>query len=47
MTENVSQDFVFGTLATDDLRWHTCAPHDQALSHAHQLEPLDPCQASQ
>jgi glycosidase len=42
MTENVSQDFVFGTLATDELRLAQLRAARSGVSHAHHLEPLDP-----
>src|SRR5690348_13155834 len=42
MTENVSQDFVFGTLATDELRLAQIRAARSGVAHAHHLEPLDP-----
>jgi glycosidase len=42
MTENVSQDFVFGTLATDDLRLAQIRAARSGVAHAYRLEPADP-----
>ena len=42
MSDNVSQDFVFGTLATDDLRLAQLRAAVAGVLHAHDLEPLDP-----
>jgi cyclomaltodextrinase / maltogenic alpha-amylase / neopullulanase len=42
MEENVSQDFVFGTLATDALRLAQMRTARSGVAHAHHLEPLDP-----
>src|SRR5438034_4767490 len=42
MEENVSQDFVFGTLATDELRLVQMRAARSGVAHAHHLEPLDP-----
>ncbi len=45
MTEpagGVSADFVFGTLATDDLRLARLRADTSGLHHGHDLEPLDP-----
>jgi glycosidase len=41
MTE-VSQDFVFGTLATDELRLARIIADAAGVLHAHDLEPIDP-----
>jgi len=42
MSESVSQDFVFGTLATDELRLAQLRAAAAGVLHAHDLEPLDP-----
>jgi glycosidase len=42
MTENVSQDFVFGTLATDELRLAHLRAARMGIEHAHRLSPADP-----
>jgi cyclomaltodextrinase len=43
MSDNVSQDFVFGTLATDELRLAQLRAASAGVLHAHDLEPIDPC----
>jgi glycosidase len=40
--DNVSQDFVFGTLATDALRLAQIRAAQSGVAHAHHLDPLDP-----
>ncbi|HEU4326261.1 MAG TPA: alpha-amylase family glycosyl hydrolase [Roseiflexaceae bacterium] len=40
--DNVSADFVFGTLATDDLRLAQIRAASSGVAHAHRLEPHDP-----
>lgn len=42
MSENVSQDFVFGTLATDELRLAQLRAARAGVAHAYDLTPLDP-----
>ena len=42
MEENVSQDFVFGTLATDDLRIAQLRASRAGVAHVYRLEPVDP-----
>ncbi|MFL5801428.1 MAG: glycoside hydrolase family 13 protein [Roseiflexaceae bacterium] len=42
MTDNVSQDFVFGTLATDALRIAQMRAARAGVAHAYRLEPADP-----
>lgn len=42
MTDSVSQDFVFGTLATDELRLAQLRAASAGVLHAHDLEPIDP-----
>lgn len=42
MTDNVSQDFVFGTLATDDLRLAQLRAAAAGVTHDLNLEPTDP-----
>jgi cyclomaltodextrinase len=42
MTENVSQDFVFGTLATDDLRLASLRAARSGIAHEYRIEPADP-----
>jgi glycosidase len=42
MTENASQDFVFGTLATDALRIAQIRAAHSGIAHAYRLEPADP-----
>src|SRR6185436_11538514 len=41
-TPGVSADFVFGTLATDDLRLAQLRATTSGLHHGHDLVPLDP-----
>ncbi len=42
MTDRVSDDFVFGTLATDDLRLAQLRAASRGVRHIHDLEPPDP-----
>jgi glycosidase len=42
MTDDVSPDFVFGTLATDELRLAQVRVAAIGFHHGHDLEPLDP-----
>lgn len=42
MSEQVSQDFVFGTLATDELRLAQDRATKSGVAHGHSLEPPDP-----
>ena len=42
MSGDVSQDFVFGTLATDDLRLARVRAATAGVLHDHDLEPADP-----
>ena len=42
MTDEISPDFVFGTLATDDLRLAQVRAAASGFHHGHALEPLDP-----
>src|SRR5687768_3381721 len=42
MSDNVSQDFVFGTLATDALRLTQIRAAQSGVAHAYRLEPADP-----
>ena len=42
MTDDVSADFVFGTLATDELRLAQLRATASGVHHGHDLEPLDP-----
>jgi cyclomaltodextrinase len=42
MTESVSQDFVFGTLAADDLRLAQLRGASAGVLHADDLHPADP-----
>lgn len=42
MSDNVSQDFVFGTLATDDLRLAQLRAAQAGVAHAYQITPADP-----
>jgi cyclomaltodextrinase / maltogenic alpha-amylase / neopullulanase len=42
MTNNVSQDFVFGTLATDALRLAQIRAARSGVAHAYRMEPADP-----
>jgi cyclomaltodextrinase len=42
MSDNVSQDFVFGTLATDALRLAQNRAAQSGVGHAYRLEPADP-----
>lgn len=42
MSEQVSQDFVFGTLATDELRIAQDRATKSGVAHGHSLEPPDP-----
>lgn len=42
MSENVSDDFVFGTLATDALRLGQMRSAQSGVAHAHRLQPADP-----
>jgi hypothetical protein len=42
---NVSQDFVFGTLATDDLRLAQIRAAGAGVLHGHDLRPQDPLPA--
>jgi len=42
MNDDVSADFVFGTLATDDLRLAQLRASGSGLHHGHDLEPADP-----
>jgi glycosidase len=42
MTDDVSQDFVFGTLATDDLRLARVRAATAGVLHEFDLEPADP-----
>ena len=42
MTDDVSADFVFGTLATDELRLAQLRAAASGVHHGHDLEPRDP-----
>lgn len=42
MSDNVSQDFVFGTLATDELRLAQLRATSAGVAHPHSLAPADP-----
>ena len=42
MTDRVSGDFVFGTLATDDLRLAQIRAASRGVRHVHDLDPPDP-----
>ncbi|MGH2530980.1 MAG: alpha-amylase family glycosyl hydrolase [Thermomicrobiales bacterium] len=42
MTTNVTQDFIFGTLATDDLRLEALRAEGRDLFHGNRIEPADP-----
>ena len=42
VTDDVSADFVFGTLATDDLRLAQLRAAGSGLHHGHDLDPADP-----
>jgi glycosidase len=42
MAENVSQDFVFGTLASDELRMAHLRAARAGIAHEHHIEPPDP-----
>ncbi len=42
MTDDVTQDFIFGTLATDDLRLAALRAEAQRVSHRHRMTPADP-----
>ena len=43
---NDSQDFVFGTLATDDLRLAQIRAAGAGVLHGHDLRPQDPGEAN-
>ncbi|MDQ3870855.1 MAG: alpha-amylase family glycosyl hydrolase, partial [Chloroflexota bacterium] len=47
MTEDVSADFVFGTLATDDLRVAQLRAAASGVQHGHDIEPRDPLPGGQ
>ncbi|MDQ3045789.1 MAG: alpha-amylase family glycosyl hydrolase, partial [Chloroflexota bacterium] len=42
MDKNVTQDFIFGTLATDELRLEALRAEARGISHLNQINPLDP-----
>ena len=42
MSDSVTQDFIFGTMATDDLRLAALRAAGQGLTHANRIVPLDP-----
>lgn len=42
MTDSVTGDFIFGTLATDDLRLAAIRLAAQGLTHANAIDPVDP-----
>lgn len=42
MSDNVSQDFVFGTLATDELRLNQIRAAQAGVAHSYRLVPADP-----
>lgn len=42
MSEGVTQDFIFGTLATDDLRLDALTAQRRGLVHGNRIDPADP-----
>ncbi|MBA3337140.1 MAG: alpha-amylase [Chloroflexia bacterium] len=42
MESNVTQDFIFGTLATDALRLDALRAEARGITHLNQIDPLDP-----
>ncbi len=42
MTNDVTQDFIFGTLATDDLRLAALTAEGRGLTHASRIDPPNP-----
>lgn len=42
MTDQATDDFIFGTLATDELRLEALRAGARGVSHANDIQPADP-----